>query len=126
MAEAKKIMIVEDDELIRNMYKTKLEADGYTVAVVDNGGDAIPTVKAEKPDLVLLDVILPQLDGFTVLEELKSMTEIKDTPVIMLTNLGTEEDIEKGNKMGAVDYIVKANFTPAQVSEQIKNFFNKN
>lgn len=126
MAEAKKIMIVEDDELIRNMYKTKLEADGYTVVVVDNGGDAIPTAKAEKPDLVLLDVILPQLDGFTVLEELKSMTETKDTPVIMLTNLGTEEDIEKGNKMGAVDYIVKANFTPAQVSEQIKIFFNKN
>lgn len=121
---AKKILLVEDDQTISWLYKTKLEVDGYIVVTADNGVDAIKLAKQEKPDLVLLDVIIPQLDGFTVLEELKKDETTKNAPVIMLTNLGTDEDREKGKSLGAVDYLVKANMTPQEVSEAVKKFLN--
>ena len=76
--------------------------------------------KKEKPDVIMLDVILPQLDGFSVLDQIKQDKTTKKIPVIMLTNLGTEEDKAKGEKLGALDYLVKASLTPGQVSEKIK------
>lgn len=106
--------------MISSMYKTKFEADGFEVLIADNGASGLETAKKEKPDIVMLDVILPQLDGFSVLEEIKKDKNIKDIPVIMLTNLGTEEDKAKGQKMGAIDYLVKASLTPGQVSQKIK------
>ncbi|NTW22760.1 response regulator [Candidatus Falkowbacteria bacterium] len=123
MPENKKtILVVEDDPVLSVMYKTKLEAEGYTIFTAANGVEALAEAKAEKPDLILLDIILPQLDGFSVLEELKDDTKTKKIPVIMLTNLGTDEDREKGQKLGAVDYLVKANYTPEQISSEIKKF----
>jgi len=116
----KKILLVEDDETIGLMYKTKLENDGYEVITAENGADGLKLAKENKPGIIMLDVILPQIDGFTVLEELKKDAATKDIPVIMLTNLGTDEDKQKGDKLGAVDYLVKANLTPAQVEEKIK------
>ena len=116
----KKILIVEDDSMISSMYQTKFEADGFEVFIADNGVIGLELAKKEKPDIVMLDVILPQLDGFSVLEEIKKDQATKKIPVIMLTNLGTEEDKIKGEKMGALDYLVKASLTPGQVSEKIK------
>ena len=115
----KVVLIVEDDEMISSMYKMKLDAGGYEVLIADNGADGLETAKKEKPDMILLDVILPQLDGFSVLEGLKENEGTKNIPVMVLTNLGTEEDMEKGKKMGAVDYIVKANLTPAEVINKV-------
>lgn len=124
MENKKKVLVVEDESVLSTMYKTKLEAEGCEVMTADNGSDALRLAKEAKVDLILLDVILPQLDGFSVLSEVKADPEIKDTPVIMLTNLGTEEDRQKGERLGAADYLVKANLTPEQVMESIKKFLN--
>ncbi len=118
----KKLLIVEDDNLISSMYKTKFETDGFEVEVASNGADGLKLAKEKRIDMVLLDVILPQLDGFSVLEELKKDAKTKKIPVIMLTNLGTEEDVAKGKNMGAVDYIVKASMTPTEIEEVIKKY----
>jgi len=118
----KKILLVEDDKMISSMYQTKLELEGYSVLVAENGAQAINLALAEKPDLILLDIILPQLDGFSVLRQLRSTDITRNTPIIMLTNLGTDEDKDKGKKYGATDYLVKASFTPTQVSEKIREY----
>lgn len=118
----KKILVIEDDQAISIMYKGKLESDGFSVLTAINGADGLELAKKEGPDLIMLDIILPQLDGFSVLAELKKDSKTKGIPVIMLTNLGTDEDKAKGEKMGAVDYFVKANMTPSQISEKIKKY----
>ncbi len=122
----KKILVVEDDPMISSMYKTKFEADGFEVFTADNGATGLELIKKEEPDIVMLDIILPQLDGFSVLEQIKKDKTTKDIPVIMLTNLSTEEDKEKGKKMGALDYLVKASLTPGQISEKIKKILKIN
>ena len=118
----KKVLLVEDDKTISLMYKIKIETGGFEVLTADNGADGLSLAKKQKPDIIMLDVILPQLDGFSVLEELKKDASTKNIPVVMLTNLGTEEDKEKGEKLGATDYLVKASLTPAQVEEKIKQY----
>ncbi len=125
MPNKKKILIVEDDDMIRSMYKTKFEADGFEVFDVSNGQDGLDVALGEKPDLILLDIILPQMDGFTILEELRKHQRTKKIFVAMLTNLGTEEDKAKGEKLGANDYLVKANLTPAQISDKVKEYLKK-
>lgn len=122
----KKILVVEDDPMISSMYKTKFEADGFEVFTADNGATGLELIKKEEPDIVMLDIILPQLDGFSVLEQIKKDKTTKDIPAIMLTNLSTEEDKEKGKKMGALDYLVKASLTPGQISEKIKKILKIN
>ena len=103
------------------MYQTKLELDGFEVLSATNGSMGLDMARKEKNiDIILLDIIMPQLDGFTVLQELKDDPKTADIPVMMLTNLGTEEDKAKGAKMGAVDYVVKSSMTPAHVSEKVQ------
>jgi DNA-binding response OmpR family regulator len=114
-----KILIVEDDTMISSMYKTKLIQDGYEAIIAEDGSSGLEMAKKELPQLIMLDVILPQLDGFSVLSELKKDTATKKIPVIMLTNLGTDEDRKKGRELGATDYLVKANFTPTEVSKKV-------
>ena len=108
--------------MISSMYETKLKQEGFLVLTADNGYAGLELAMKEKPDIILLDIILPQMDGFTVLQELRYNKNMKSTPIIMLTNLGTDEDKEKGEKFGATDYLVKANLTPSQVSEIIKKY----
>ena len=118
----KKILIVEDDQMICSMYKTKFEADGFTCLTANNGPDGLAMTKKEKLDLIMLDVMLPQLDGFSILKEIKADKKTKGIPAIMLTNLGTDEDKAKGEKLGAADYLVKASLTPAEISKKIKEY----
>ncbi len=120
----KKILIIEDDAMIRSMYQTKLEQEGYIVMLADNGGQGLEMALKEKPDLVILDVIMPQMDGFSVLREMRLADSLKKTPIILLTNLGTTEDRKKGEHYGATDYLVKADLTPAQISEKIKEYLS--
>jgi len=115
-----KILIVEDDPMISSIYEAKFKADGYEVFIATDGAKGLESAKKEKPDIVMLDVILPGLDGFSVLEEIKKDETIRNTSVVMLTNLGTEDDKIKGKKMGASDYLVKASLTPGQISDKIK------
>ena len=120
MANNKKILVVEDDPMISSIYEAKFSAAGFKVLIAADGGQGLELAKKEKPDLIILDVILPGLDGFSVLEELKKNQSTKKIPVIMLTNLGTAEDKIKGQKMGAADYLVKASLTPGQIGDKIK------
>lgn len=118
----KKILIVEDDKMIRSMYETKLKQEGFFVLLAENGTQGLEIAIKEKPDLILLDIIMPQIDGFTVLQELRLHKALKKTPIILLTNLGTSEDKEKGHKFGADDYLVKSNLTPAQITDIVRKY----
>ncbi len=120
-----KILIVEDDAMISGMYKTRLEQEGYIVVVAENGSQGLEVAIREKPNLILLDVMMPQIDGFSLLQELRLQESFRKTPIIMLTNLGTTEDKEKGEKFGATDYLVKANLTPAEVGEVVAKYAKK-
>ncbi|OGF24186.1 hypothetical protein A3H09_02470 [Candidatus Falkowbacteria bacterium RIFCSPLOWO2_12_FULL_45_13] len=116
----KTILLVEDDATISSIYRAKFEADGFKVLTAIDGASGLELIKKEAPDIVMLDVILPGLDGFSVLEEAKKDKSTKDIPVVMLTNLGTPDDKIKGQKMGAKDYFIKASLTPGEISEKIK------
>jgi len=118
---AKKILIVEDDKFLRELIARKLKTEGYEVLEAIDGEEGLKKIKEAKPDLVLLDLILPGIDGFEVLEKKKEDPEIEKIPVMVLSNLGQREDVERSLKLGAVDYLVKANFTPQEIIEKIKN-----
>ncbi|MBI5765709.1 response regulator [Candidatus Falkowbacteria bacterium] len=120
-----KVLLVEDDSMIVKMYKMRFEEEGYAVLVTDKGSEAIEIVEKEKPDIILLDVILPEVDGFTVLQRLKNDTKTKEIPILLLTNLGQESDKEKGLQMGAADYFIKAQHTPVEIIQKIKELINK-
>jgi DNA-binding response OmpR family regulator len=116
----KKILLVEDEKTLSDMYKTKFEKEGFKVVPVLTGEAVSDFAEKECVDIVLLDIILPKVDGFSALEDLKKNVKTKNIPVVMLTNLGQDEDILKGKKLGAEDYLVKSNLTPAQVVDKIK------
>jgi len=121
MAETASILLVEDDSFISGMYQTKLVSLGYEVEVKDDGEAAWDRLQQDPlPDLLLLDIVLPKKDGFEVLEALRDDKRTKDLPVILLTNLGQKPDVERGIKLGADDYIIKAHYTPTEVVEKIK------
>lgn len=122
MSKSKKVLIIEDEESLAQMYQTKFEHEGYEVVVATDGSEGIEKTKKEKPDIILLDIILPKKDGFMVLKELKADKISADIKVIMLTNLGQDEDVVKGKKLGAVDYLVKANLTPAQLVDKVAEY----
>lgn len=117
---AKKILIIEDDKFLRELISQKLLKEGYDIAEAIDGEKGITAVKTEKPDLVLLDLILPEVDGFGVLEKVKEDAATSQIPIIILSNLGQKDDIEKGLKLGAIDYLIKAHFTPNEIVEKIK------
>lgn len=118
---AKKILIIEDDRFLRELISRKLSDDGFDAVGAADGEEGIKKVKEEKPDLILLDLILPSIDGFEVLSRIKKDESVKSIPVIILSNLGQKEEVEKGLKMGAVDYLIKAHFTPGEIVEKVKN-----
>jgi len=107
------------------MYEIKLEQAGYNVILAKDGAEAMDLLIKKKPDLILLDIILPMLDGFSVLERIKMSDDTKNIKVVLLTNLGTDEDVEKGKKLGAIDYFVKAELTPSQVATKVKKILEQ-
>ena|SRR3990167_8492193 len=115
-----RILIVEDDRSLVRLYQTKLEKTGYTIHVAYDGEQCFEILADFTPDLILLDVILPKIDGFEVLKRLKTDTKTQNIPIILLTNLGQDEDIEKGKKLGAIDYLIKAQFTPSEIVKKIE------
>jgi DNA-binding response OmpR family regulator len=125
MAEHKyKITIVEDEPFLASMYSTKFELEGFSVVRAGDGVEGLAAIRAEKPDIVLLDVVMPKMDGFEVLTQLRADAATASLPVILLTNLGQRSDIEKGMSLGASDYVIKANYTPAQVLAKVKEHLN--
>jgi len=117
----KTILIIEDDKFLRQLIAQKLLKDGYDISEAIDGEEGLKKVKEEKPDLVLLDLILPGIDGFEVLSQMKREDALSQIPVIILSNLGQKEDVERGLNLGAVDYLIKAHFTPREIVEKVKN-----
>lgn len=116
-----KILIVEDDKFLRELISQKIGAEGYEVIGATDGEEGLKVAGETHPDLILLDLILPTMDGFEVLQKLKGQELTKAIPVIVLSNLGQKEDIDKGMQLGAVDYMIKAHFTPKEIVEKIKS-----
>ena len=118
----KTILVAEDDPFYSNIYKFKLNKEGYTVFTATNGDEAIKLAKEHKPDLVLLDLIMPIKDGFETLRELKQDPLLKDVRVIVISNLGQDEDITRTKSMGAQDYLVKANMSIQEMMDKVKSY----
>ena|SRR3990167_4729686 len=121
---ATKIAIIEDDGVIRQMYRMKFEGEGFEVEVAENGRDGVALVQHMKPDIILLDMHMPEMDGSTALTKIRAEKWGKDIPVIVLTNLGEEESPKSLRALGISGYIVKADFTPRQVVARVKDALN--
>jgi len=121
-----KILIVEDDKFLRELIARKLTQENFEVIEAIDGEEGLKRIRDDKPDLILLDLILPGVDGFEVLSKLKEDPTLASIPVIILSNLGQREDIEKGLKLGAIDYLVKAHFTPNEIVDKVKAGLGQN
>lgn len=117
---SKRILVIEDDKFLRELISQKLSQEGYDVIEAIDGEEGIKKVREENPELVLLDLILPGIDGFEVLGQMRESQPPVNIPVIILSNLGQKEDVERGLKLGAIDYLIKAHFTPGEIVEKIK------
>lgn len=117
----KKILLVEDDAALANVYKTRLEMEGFDVHQVDNGEDALTSAISYSPDLIVLDVMMPKINGFDVLDLLRTRPETADVRVIMLTALSQAKDKERAEKLGADDYLVKSQVVISDVVARIKH-----
>jgi CheY-like chemotaxis protein len=115
-----KILITEDDPLMSRMYQKIFTFEGFEVIMAEDGQDGLDKIRSEKPTLVMLDVMMPNLNGFEVLDKLKADPETKAIPVVMLTNLSSQQDAENAMLKGAVKYIVKSEHDPKQVADIIK------
>ena len=115
-----KVLIVEDDPLMSRMYEEIFKFEGYEVEIATDGQEGLDKVRTGKPTLILLDIMMPKLNGIQVLEKLKADPETKSIPVVMLTNLGNKHDAEEALLKGAVKYIVKGDFNPKQVTDMVK------
>ncbi len=120
----KKVLIIDDDEFLLDMYSAKLREMGFGIEIAFSAPEALEKIRAGvSPDVVLLDVIMPGMDGFEFLEAVKKEKLLKNSKIIILSNLGQEEDIKKGLALGASDYIIKAYFTPSEIVKKIEKLF---
>lgn len=120
----KTILLVEDDDNLANVYETRLQAEGFTTKRVANGEDALASALEVKPDLILLDVMMPKVSGFDVLDILRNTPETVNVKVIMLTALSQESDRERAKSLGVDDYLVKSQVVIADVVDRIKEHLN--
>lgn len=119
-----KIMIVEDDITLRDIYTTRFKAEGYEVVSASDGEAALTVAVKEKPDLILLDIMMPKISGFDVLDILRDTEETKDTKIIVMSALSQTSDIEKGKNLGASAYLVKSQVTLTEVVDKVKGILN--
>ncbi|MEI7498455.1 MAG: response regulator [Candidatus Falkowbacteria bacterium] len=120
MNAVKKIAVIEDDRFLRKVYETKLPRQGYAVVSAEDGEAGLALIKQELPDVVLLDLIMPKMTGFEVLAALKSDKKTAKIPVVVLSNLGQEEDIARAKELGASEFLVKSNLTIKDVMDLIE------
>ncbi|MBU3965207.1 response regulator [Patescibacteria group bacterium] len=123
----KYILMIEDDGDLAEMYKMKLEKEGFAVLLSRNGKQGLKDIRDIRPDLVLLDILMDKKDGFDVLAEIQKcpLPHVKNVPIIVLTNLTSPSDQEEGKRLGARDWWVKAHNTPAEVASKVKKFLKK-
>jgi CheY-like chemotaxis protein len=123
MPETKRILLVEDDRFLRKAAEVRLRRAGYTVVTAADGEEAIRTAAAERPDLVLLDLIMPRMQGFEVLSVLRSQPGMDGVPIVVLTNLSQDADRERALKQGANGYLVKANMSLDALASAVDDLF---
>lgn len=120
-----KVLIIEDDQFLSSVLKNRLEKEGFTVVQAFDGEEGLAKLKEAQPDLILLDLILPKMSGFEVLEQISLDPQFGRVPVVVASNLGQESDIEKARSLGAVDYYVKVRVTIDQLAEMVKQLLRK-
>lgn len=116
----KTILLVEDDPFLTEIYSLKLKGEGFSVSVAVDGEDCLRKSAEEKPNLILLDIVLPKVDGWEILRKIKQDKSLDKTRVIILSNLGQQREVERGLNLGADKYLIKAHYTPSEVVEQVK------
>ena len=121
-----RILLVEDDSFLRDLISQKLKREGFNILEALDGEDALKKAKSEKPHLILLDLILPGIDGFETLRQIRVDEEIGKTPVIVLSNLGQKDDVEKAKRLGPTEHLIKAYNTPGEIVERIKQILTGN
>ena len=116
----KKILIVEDEVLLSNLLRKKLIAEGYDVTVCEDGQKGLDSMKKEIPDLILLDIVMPNKNGFEVMEEMQKDKNLKDIPVVIISNSGQPVEIDRAKNSGARDWLIKTEFEPLEVLKKVK------
>ncbi len=119
---SKKILVVEDDSFLSGLEAKKLTMEGFEVSTAPDGETAVKLADQLKPDLILLDLILPGMDGFGVLEKVRKNEALKNVPILAFSNLSEEKDVAKAKELGAVDFMIKSNFTLDEVVAKVKEY----
>jgi DNA-binding response OmpR family regulator len=119
------VLFIEDDPTVAQMYKLKLELDGYQVNMAKDGEEGLRLAQDLKPDIIFLDIRLPKMDGFAVLEGLRSSDDTRHIPVVILSNYGERELVERGLKLGALEYLIKSQTTPANLSRGVEGWLKE-
>lgn len=112
--------MVEDDPFLVDIYTTKLKEAGFSVEIAADGESGLRKLRERHFDLMILDIVLPHIDGWKILKEIESDEKLKNLPIVIFSNLGQKEEVEKGLKLGAVKYFIKAHYTPSEMVEEIK------
>jgi CheY-like chemotaxis protein len=120
-----KVLLIEDEEEVAELYRLKLSLDGYAVSIAGGGQEGLDKAFGEAPELIFLDIKMPEMDGFEVLKKLRSSPKTKDTPVVILSNFDEQDLIEKGLSLGANEYLIKSQFTPEDISNKVKSWVNE-
>jgi len=118
----KKVLIVEDDKFLAKMLGRMLESHQYETILASNGKEGLVKASADQPNLILLDIMLPDIDGFDLLETIKNNEKTKKIPVIIISNLGQPEDIQQGRSLGAKDYLVKSDLSLDEVVKKVRKY----
>lgn len=125
MAKSRSVLIVDDDVLMRNLYERLFKLSGFMVEVAKDGAEGLKKADESHPDLILLDIMMPKMNGFDVLAELKKGAHTKKIPVIMLSNLAQPDDVEKSLKLGAAEYVIKSDHSPKEIVKIVEKTLAK-
>ncbi|HEB13700.1 MAG TPA: response regulator [candidate division CPR3 bacterium] len=115
-----KILLVEDDPLLIDIYTTKFKEYDFEVQVENDGAKVVEQVKKFKPDLVVLDIVLPHMDGWDILRQIRNDKQLRKTKILILSNLGQKDEVDRGMGLGVMKYLIKADYTPTQVADEIQ------
>ena len=117
---AKKILLIEDEEIMIGLLQKKLTKEGYEVSIARDGEEGLNLMKEANPDLVLLDIVMPKMGGFEVMEEMEKGPELKKIPVIVISNSGQPVELDRAKRLGAKDWLIKTEFDPKEVLDKVK------
>jgi len=122
----KSILLVEDDPFLIDIYSKKFKESGFNFEVVQDGEKALKRIEEKKPDLLLLDIVLPGIEGWEIIRRIKNNPLLKDLKIIILSNLGQTQEVKKGLRLGAIKYLIKAHYTPSEVVKEVKKVLEQN